>query len=85
MSFSKNESREQKIQRTGSSESLSSESKLSLTDIDFERIEQQIQENHMDEDSLYYEFEIENIVDEIKGGHSTLLIINDITFIVRSQ
>jgi hypothetical protein len=39
----------------------------------------------MDEDSLYYEFEIENIVDEIKGGHSTLLIINDITFIVRSQ
>jgi hypothetical protein len=39
----------------------------------------------MDEDSLYFEFEIENIDDEINGGHSTLLIINDITLIVRSQ
>lgn len=39
---------------------------------------------HMDEDSLYFEFEIENIVDEINGGYSTLLIISDITQIVRA-
>ena len=40
---------------------------------------------HMDDDSLYYEFEIESIVDEITGQKSILLVISDVTQIVRCQ
>ena len=39
----------------------------------------------MDEDALYYKFELKNVVDQINGGRSIFLRINEVTQIFRSQ